>query len=254
MSINKKGHLITPQGRQIYFSGPPLQEGPTPSVIYFALSAEMSLFTDPFNQPVVAWNNSGIRVFSWDLPFHGHHLDPHAAMHEWAKEFAANPQFISGFIDECCENLNFLHNKGLIDFTQIGVSGLSRGGFMATHLAARDSRLCYVLGFAPLTKPRPLEEFKDFPSLHLEEVALSQLVDKLVRVQIRFYIGNNDVRVGTDDCYTFIRELTNQAIHNGIRSPQTELIIYPSIGFRGHGTPPNIFLDGAAWLKTRLIP
>ncbi len=100
--------LTTPKGNQIYYSGPAAEEGVMPAVIYFALSAEMSLRVDPFNQPVVEWNKSGLRVFSWDLPFHGKDLDPNLAMKEWAKEFAHHPAFISNFMDVCLDNLLFL--------------------------------------------------------------------------------------------------------------------------------------------------
>jgi esterase FrsA len=253
MAIVEKKSLITPKGKRIYYRGPDAAEGLLPAVIYFALSAEMSLFTDPFNQPVVEWNQSGMRVFSWDLPFHENDLDPHKAMHEWAKEFSTNPAFISNFMDECLENLEFLESQGLIKFSQTGLSGLSRGGFMAAHLVSRKPQICYLLGFAPLTKPQPLEEFIAYPSLHYEKIALNTIANKLTHARIKFYIGNCDTRVSTDACYNFIKELTSQAIAQGIRSPQAELVIYPSIGYRGHGTPPKIFFDGAAWLKDQLI-
>ncbi len=253
MSNLEKNCLISPKGKQIYYSGPAATEGIKPAVIYFALSANMSLHVDPFNQPVLEWNKSGIRVFSWDLPFHSKDLDPNRAMHQWAKEFAQNPAFVSDFIEECLDNLLFLHHQHLIDFAKLGLGGLSRGEIMAAHLAAQEPRIPFVLGFAPLTTPKPLEEFIEYPSSHYEEIALAKLADKLIHTHVKFYIGNNDIRVGTEACYSFIKELTKQAISGGVRSPQAELIIYPSIGFRGHGTPPHIFVDGAAWLKDRLI-
>lgn len=253
MSSLEKNCLISSKGKHIYYSGPTIEDGVRPTVIYFALSAEMSLFTDPFNQPVVEWNKHGIRVFSWDLPFHGKDLNPNTAMQQWAKEFVSNPSFLLNFLEECLDILQFLNEQHLIDYAQFGLAGLSRGGFMATRLAACEPRVKYLVGFAPLTKPQPIEEFISYPSAHYDDIALIKSADKLINTNIKFYIGNSDTRVGTDACYSFIKKVAEQAIAQGIRSPQVELVIYPSIGFRGHGTPPHIFFDGADWLKDRII-
>lgn len=235
----------------IYYAGPPASEGKKPAVIYFALSAEMSLYHDPFNQPVEELAKNDIRIFSWDLPYHGKDMDPHAAMHQWAQEFARNPTFISDFINECLDNLQFLSDQNLIDFSHLAVAGLSRGGFVATHLAAREPRIKRVLGFSPLTKPQPVEEF-NLPASHYEETALVNLVDFLRETHVRYYIGNRDTRVSTDACYEFIKELAENSFEKGNRSPPAELIIFPSIGHKGHGTPHHIFLDGARWLISQL--
>ena len=51
-----------------FFVGPPLEEGPFPTLIYFALSAEDSLQCDPFNQPVQFLEGLPLRIFSITLP------------------------------------------------------------------------------------------------------------------------------------------------------------------------------------------
>lgn len=239
-------------GLPIYYLGPDLELGPLPAVLFFALSAQMSLFEDPFNQAVLKLSQQGVRVFSWDLPFHGPGLDPHDAMRHWAHAFIHNPSFIPDFLDLCQQNLNFLIDEGFIDSEHLGVAGLSRGGFIAAHLAARDSRIKTVLGFAPLTQPEPLEEFKSFPGLTFDKISLTTLADKLIHTRLRFYIGNHDMRVGTHACFNFIHRLAEVAYNHGMRSPAAELIIYPSIGHKGHGTPPRIFQDGANWIKACL--
>lgn len=245
--------LRTPEGQSIYYVGPSLTEERKPAVIFFALSAKMTLHQDPFNQPALALAEQGIRVFSWDLPFHEQGKDPHEAMHHWAKEFAHNSHFVSDYIQLCKRNIQFLIDKNLIDPSLLAVAGLSRGGFIAAHLAAQERRIRWVLGFAPLTRPEPLEEFKVNSSQNYEDVALIHLVDQLSDTHVRFYIGNHDIRVQTHACYLFIKELTDRSFERGIRSPLAELIIYPSIGHRGHGTPPHIFSDGANWLKNQLL-
>lgn len=244
--------FLPKHGSPIYHHGPDLQLGPLPTVLFFALSAQASLFEDPFNQPVLNLIQQGIRVFSWDLPFHGEGLDPHEAIRQWAHEFIHNPSFIFDFLEVCQLNINYLIEEGFVDLQRLGVAGLSRGGFIATHLAACDSRLKAVLGFAPLTEPKPLEELKSFPESFVDKVKLSSVADKLIHTRLRFYIGNHDIRVGTDSCFHFIHHLSEVAFNHGIRSPTVELVIYPSIGHKGHGTPPHIFHEGANWIRTYL--
>lgn len=240
--------LTPPHGSAIYYQGPGFEAGALPAVLFFALSGQMSLFQDPFNQPVLRWIQQGIRVFSWDLPFHGPTQDPHEAMQQWASEFLYNPSFISNFLDLCQLHIQYLIDRGLVDPQQLAVAGLSRGGFIATHLAARDPRLKAILGFAPLTHPQPLEELKGSDETVFHRISLLKIADHLIHRPLRFYIGNRDQRVGTDACYQFIHHLTETAFNGGIRSPLAELIIYPSVGHKGHGTPPSIFQDGADWM------
>lgn len=244
--------LLPLQGSPIYYQGPDLNQGPKPAVLFFALSAYMSLYVDPFNQAVLRLSQQGIRVFSWDLPFHSIDQDPNEAMRHWATEFARNPIFVSDFIALCQENISYLVEEGYVDPQHLAVAGLSRGGFIATHLAAQDKRIQTVLGFAPLTQPQPLEELKDISADRFDSIALSSQVGQLMHTRLRFYMGNRDTRVSTDACYEFIRLLTEAAFAKGIRSPQVELILYPSIGYKGHGTPPAIFYDGADWIKRQL--
>jgi hypothetical protein len=40
--------------------------------------------------------------------------------------------------------------------------------------------------------------------------------------------------------------------HKKTRVAQVELLIYPSIGQMGHGTPPEIFKQGADWIASHL--
>lgn len=244
--------LHNPNGTTIYYDGPGLDEGPLPAVIYFALSSKASLYEDPFNQPVVTLAKSSIRTFSWDLPFHEEGADFRAAMGKWVLEFMHNPHFLNEFILTCKSNIDYLIEQNIMKATQIAVAGLSRGSFVATHLAAQDHRLSIILGFAPLTQPRPLEDF-DHLALPYEHLGLSHLAPHLTHKHLRFYIGNHDTRVGTDTCFNFVHTLSQTAYNSGIRSPQIELIVYPSIGYRGHGTPPEIFLEGANWIKKKLL-
>lgn len=212
------------------YVGPRLDEGPLPAVFYFALSAKDSLFLDPFNQPVASLQN--MRVFSFTLPGHDT-LPKETALNVWTDEM------LSSFIDETCGAITDLLQKQVI--TTCGVMGLSRGVFIAAHVAAKLPSVQAVLGFAPLTK------FLSMPTWDLD-----RLNEKLYSKQIRCYIGNRDTRVGTELCFSWLSGLTNTAYEKGIRSPPIELIISPSIGRDGHGTSPENFHAGASWMGASL--
>ncbi|MCB1084213.1 MAG: hypothetical protein KDK61_07865, partial [Simkania sp.] len=66
-----------------FFVGPRLEEGPLPTLIYFALSAEDSLERDPFNQPVQFLEGLPLRIFSITLPGHENNLPPEDALNVW---------------------------------------------------------------------------------------------------------------------------------------------------------------------------
>ncbi|MCB1081898.1 MAG: alpha/beta hydrolase, partial [Chlamydiia bacterium] len=71
--------------------------------------------------------------------------------------------------------------------------------------------------------------------------------------KVRFYIGNHDMRVGTDHAFSFIQNLAKEAHTHRIRTSPIELIIGPSIGYQGHGTAPQTFQSGAEWVKGALL-
>lgn len=243
--------IFSPTEVEIAYCGPLLDETPLATVIYFALSAEESLQKAPFNQPVLfLQEKKEVRVFSFTLPGHTPGQDPRLGMTNWAKGLAKDPNYLHSFILRCIKNLDYLIEKGWIDEKKLAVAGLSRGGFIATHLASLDKRIRFILGYAPLTRLDYLEEFQQLvnPTL-LTSLNLEYKTSSLTDKEIRFYIGNNDTRVSTDSCYELIRSLTLKAYEEGNRSPKIELIIFPSIGYKGHGTPPHIFEQGAKWLS-----
>lgn len=229
----------------LQFLGPPPSEGPLPAIFYFALSSHDSLHLDPFNQPVEIWKTHPVRIFSINLPAHGPEEDKLEAMRMWAEGLKHNPEhYFDPFFfrfSAVLEQLSEILLPG-----HVGVAGLSRGGFIATHLAARFPIISSVLGFAPATS---LKELEGFPS-DSERYDLVRLIPKLQNTKVKFYIGNRDIRVNTASAFDFCRQLADYKYDQGERSPQVELTIYPSIGHKGHGTPPHIFREGANWILT----
>ncbi len=231
----------------LQFVGPPLSDGPLPAVFYFALSAHDSLHLDPFNQPVTEWKKYPMRVFSINLPAHGPNEDKMEAMGVWAEQLRKDAEgYFEPFFFRFGAVLKEL--SGVIDLDNIAVAGLSRGGFIATHLAARYPIIKSVLGFAPATK---LIELKGFPP-EASQHDLVHLIPRLTQVRLKLYIGNHDILVSTQDAFEFCRDLADHKFQSGERSPRVEFEMYPCIGHKGHGTPPNIFADGAKWLVNTL--
>lgn len=229
------------------FLGPPLSHGSLPAIFYFALSAEDSLHLDPYNQPAVALKHLPLRVFSVTLPFH--HLPPEEAISCWAEEFDQGRDPITPFAQTIVQEMESLIQQNIIDKEHVGVMGLSRGAFIAAHVAAKASYVRSILGFAPLTKWRESKTFKTCGADHLD---LLHLAPHLFNRTLRFYCGNHDTRVSTAACFEFISHLAQTAYRHHIRTSPLELRIGPSRGKDGHGTSPEIFQEGALWLAQNI--
>ncbi|MCX6990207.1 MAG: hypothetical protein NTX49_03980 [Chlamydiae bacterium] len=241
--------LATPSGQTLWYVGPDLSEGAIASVFYFSLSAKESLLTDPFNQMVVKLQNSPIRIFSIDLPYHGEDLPATDAMKGWAEEISQGKDPLTPFFQKTADSLQFLRDEGLISLDKTAIVGLSRGALVALKVAAKLSWLPMILGFAPLTQ---IKYAKEFSSITHNDIVTSlnpnhQLLD-LIHKKIRFYISNRDMRVSTKECFTFISSLANLAYEHGVKAPQIELLIKPPLGAQGHGTSKEIFEEGALWI------
>ena len=222
---------------QTLFVGPPIEDGPLPALFYFALSAEDSLGQDPYNQPVQFLQGLPLRVFSITLPAHENNFPPEKAMNVWAKRIKGGEDLISPFIASVKRTVEKLKPH----LTSCAVAGLSRGAFIACHVAALCPEFTHILGYAPLT------QLDYAPDLNLETLS-----SKLFNRKIRFYIGNHDTRVGTEHAFSLIHALANEANSNRIRNAPIEMIIGPSIGYQGHGTSPRVFQAGVDWLKKEL--
>lgn len=237
----------------LFYVGPDLSHGPMPTVLYFALSAKESLITDPFNQMVSYLRHHPVRIFSCDLPFHGPDLPATDALKHWAQELTLGHNVIQGFLHKIILSLEHLKGQHLIDPKKTVAAGLSRGAFIATHVAARLPWVSTLLGFAPLTKICYAKEFhtlQNHPDLDLLD--LSHLIPSLTSKTLRYYISNRDVRVGTKECMQFIVDLAEAAHENKVRSPQIELLVTPPIGHQGHGTSKEVFEEGARWILSHL--
>lgn len=238
--------LNLPDGPELFFAGPPLGKGPLPAIFYFSLSARESLTLPPFNQPVAALIDRPIRIFSATLPVHGQGEPNETAMGRWA---AANPRVFETFYKQLIDAIEKLIADEVIQEGTVGLAGLSRGSWIALHLAARTSAAQNILCFAPLTD---IFYLKEFEGLDIPTYKLAPYHKILAKKAIRIFMGNRDTRVGTDTAFNFLYALTESAYQQGIRSPRMEMVISPSVGKDGHGTLPHIFKEGAEWLYGRI--
>lgn len=238
---------------EVFFSGPSLEEGPLPALIYLSISGEDSLNLDPFNQPVLfLLQNHKMRVFSLTLPAHEPPIRPADSLSLWAEDFAKGYDPLTPFILKVAKVADLLKLEKIA--SKVGIAGLSRGGFLAIHAAAHSEVLHDVLAFAPITSLRYTKEFAPLRNnLLIDHLSLDLLNPRLIHKAIRCYIGNRDERVSTSSCFSFMANLVEEAFNNKIRSPQVELMISPSVGYLGHGTPKHIFEDGAAWIGKKIF-
>ncbi len=242
--------LPIPGQEPLLFTGSSLNQGPLPAIFYFALTAEESLSLDPFNQPVQYLSDKPLRIFSMTLPGHGLDLPATQAIAYWAEHLANNNDILSSFITQAKNAVDYLISEKITIPGKIGVAGVSRGAFIASHLALQSDHIPYICGFAPVTDLALSEEFQNLqnnPLIHKLKIT-DQLSDKTVL----YTIGNRDTRVSTRACFDVIEKTTERAYEKGERSPPIELIIHPSIGRFGHGTPEKIFHQGAEWLWDHL--
>ncbi len=253
MKENRCSALTIRPDLELYHSGPNLDSGQMPALFYFALSGPDSLCTEPYNQPVEFLAGSQIRVFSLTLPAHENNLPPQDALAVWAKEIRAGKDPLGQFLDAAQTAVEYAIAQKLADPKRIAVAGLSRGGLVATLLAAHMESIRTVLGYAPLVRLSLAKEFHslaDHPIVSTYDI--SRHAQALASKNLRYYIGNADERVSTRACFESIEQIVQAAQEARIRSPQTELILSPSVGHMGHGTPPEIFKRGALWIQDHL--
>lgn len=246
------------------YTGPSLSLAePCAAVIYLALTATQSLELDPFNQLITArclHLRTNVRIFSPTLPFHSDidMLQNERVFHEWAAVYAAGGDVVSAFVRNAHQAIQLLVRRGYCLPGQLHVAGLSRGGLLAGLLCAECQPLfasCLLL--APVTSLGNLTEMKALVESGNAKVAKASLVrndvvQRLVNIPVRVYMGNMDRRVGTKMAFEFAHLLAETAAQHGIRSPPHEFIMYCRYGF-SFLLPHIPFFDRQSFCFGRLV-
>ena len=111
--------IPTPSGLPLHHLGPPLEEGPLPTLFYFALSGRESLTLDPYNQPIQFFEGKKVRAFSLTLPHHSDGLPPNESIAAWGREMGAGRDPLAPFLKQAGEAIRFALEQGWIDLDRL---------------------------------------------------------------------------------------------------------------------------------------
>jgi esterase FrsA len=194
------------------------------TVFFFSLSDQDSLSLPPFCHPVDTLLAEGARVISTTLPGHENNARPYNIQEIWQNDLLG----LSSFITSLSLGIKELKHQFSPPF---GVMGISRGAFIALHMCSILDEVTTAVCFAPMLSVG-----------NSEALSLKNQLSTLANKRIHFFIGDNDLIVGTENVVSMQHSLRTNS----------EILISPSIGRGGHGTSDEIFHKGALWMIANL--
>lgn len=231
--------------------GPDISQGPLPTIFYFAVTALETLTVEPFAQALLGLDLTRLRVMSVSTP--GHH-EPgayHEAIGKWVSSYKEGNDQLGIFFERVAAGIEDLAKRGYLLSHQVALMGLSRGALVATHIALRLPFVAPVVGFAPMIA---LSQTQEGLKQNLKECShdLIHHVDALVKLPITYYVGNRDMLINSQAVVNLILKVADRAHALGGRQLPYELHLFPSIGYKGHGTPLEVFRTGSERLGEML--
>lgn len=220
---------------------------PAPTVFFLGGAVEDNL-TEPHYVEGINALGAGVWCVTVDLPGHGRDVRPNEpdGLPAWRYRLEHGDDSIAHFTRRASAVLDHFVAQKYTDSEKVGVFGTSRGGFMALHLAAADSRVRNVAGFAPVTELTALTEFQKMEKEHLARAhAVARLADRLYDRAIWIMIGSTDHRVSTQRSIEFTERIIEAAAAHGQR-PRIELHIESS---DGHRVPDLSYLRAGQWMR-----
>ncbi len=240
---------------------------PSPTLLVFANDIEGTLEPDNFNMVGHLLAKKGWLSISLDLPCHGKNLlsgEAGGSLECWRARLESGRNFMPGFMANITDVLDYLIQHGYTNVNRVAACGTSRGGFVALHFAAVESRVRCVAAFAPVTNLLALREFagieQDSPSVLrvVKSLALVNSAEKLAGRPIWICIGNYDQRVNTDDAIALTRRVVEASVAED-KPANVEIRVLPSEGYQvrvhdnGHGIPvPSAHKEAAEWILARM--
>lgn len=231
---------------------------PAPTLFVFGADMRNSLIMEDVNKLGRLLIPHGYLCVSLDIPCHG--TDTRAGeksgdLTAWKTRIVNGENIAKQFCGQASKVLDYLIAEKFTDSAQVAVSGTSRGGFCAFHFAAAEPRVKQVIAFAPVTHLPALAEFAGAET-NADVLALTPIhvADKLVGKPLWIIIGNQDLRVSTDDSLALALEVIKQSKgkHNPI---PVEIRLVGTIGHRMHASPTLEYGqlcaphdEAAAWL------
>ena len=248
--------LYTPSGIRFGILGNG-SAGPLPTLFLFGGRIEDTL---PPNGVHYITNiaRHDILCVSLDIPCHGQLQKPNEpqGMAGWCHRLAREDNWIPNYVAKLSTVLDYLVDQKMTDPGHIGACGISRGGFVALHWAAADRRVRCVAGLSPVTHLPALREFQGMDDDPLTQtLSVHHLADKLVGRSLWIQVGNNDRRVSTAHCVSFIQHVVDatrkvRAVDGDHGKPvPAELHITPVPGHTADAVAHN---QAAAWVREQL--
>ena len=237
--------LTTPAGVRFGIIGEK-PHAPAPTVFFLGKAIEDTLDSTYVQE---AFETLGPRILkvSLDTPCHGAERRPGepTSLSGWRYRLEQGDDIAADLVRRATATLDYLIEQRYTDPTKVAVFGISRGGLMAFHLAAADSRVGPIAGFSPVTDLLTLHELSEMQHDERARVlAAVRLADKLYRHPIWITIGNTDHRVGTERAIEFTQRIIETSEAHGL-VPPIELRVLPA---KGHSTPDGAYGQAARWL------
>lgn len=225
---------------------------PAPTLIVLSGGGDETLTSAYFLQGGVPLLKQGYLCVSLDLPCHGQDIkagEP-AGIAGWRHRLEAGQDLMADLNRRTKAMLDYLVENKYTNVDKIAVTGTSRGGFSALHVAASDPRIRCVAAMAPVTDLFVVTEFMGMK--HPERAAalsVSNLANDLAARNVWLVIGDRDARVGTDNMIAFGRKLSAVAIEKKLN---TSIEIHVLAEPQGHTTPKGAAEQSAAWIAELL--
>jgi pimeloyl-ACP methyl ester carboxylesterase len=231
-----------------------LESRNAPTIFILAGEIEKTLGSSYYRQCGNELTQLGYRCVSLDLPAHGNrsHDATKSGLAGWRLLADEGVDFVAANNARLSSVLDHLIDTGLTNPEFVSACGTSRGGFLAIHFAAHDSRIRAVAAFAPVTDPAQLNEFAGASENPLvRKISLEQKAEELAGRGVWLVIGDQDERVNTRSAIQFASAVSAAAADKKIDS-RLELHIMPEPG--GHKTPAGSAGRAAEWIHNQLSP
>jgi dienelactone hydrolase len=225
---------------------------PSPTLFILAGTIDGTLGSAYFRQCGNELADLGYLLVSIDLPCHGTQVvdGKPAGLGGWSHRVGNDENFVAEANHRLSKVLDDLIKTGQTDPDRVAAAGTSRGGFIAIHFTAHDSRVRCAAGFAPVTDLAALSEFRDRQAHPLvAKLNLVSQAEKLAGRPVWIITGDRDERVGTHHAIELAGRLSAVAKERDIPS-NVELHVMSEP--RGHTTPRGASKLAADWISRQL--
>ncbi len=235
--------LRLPDGTRFGLIGP-RPSRPAPTVFLLAHGLETMADEPHYTDAGRLLTPHGFLGVVLDPPAHGKDVRPgetgalDGGLKGWRQRLDNGEDFVAPFVAHCRGVLDYLVREKLADPDRVGAIGISRGGFLAIHLAAAEPRIRCVVGLSPVVDVMVLREFNGTPRTDLAaQLSLAAAIPRLVGRPLWISISNNDERVGADRVIAFSRARVAASIGGRAGNPivPVELVVGPAVSAGGSG-------------------